>query len=97
MTHAEMGAHLLALWGLPHSVTEAVAGHHDRDWLKLPFDRVAAVQIANVLVEEVESERLPNSSPPSELDIGYLDEAGLTSRLEEWRALAARQFDERVV
>ncbi len=29
ITHAEIGAHLLALWGLPHTIVEAVAHHHD--------------------------------------------------------------------
>jgi HD-like signal output (HDOD) protein len=28
VTHAEVGAHLLALWDLPHAVVEAVAFHH---------------------------------------------------------------------
>ena len=94
MTHAEVGAHLLALWGLPHNVIEVVAGHHNPQWLKLPFDGVAAIQIANVLVEQVESERLLSPFTPSELDFEYLDEAGLTSRLAGWRELAVRQFDE---
>lgn len=29
VTHAEIGAHLLALWGVPHSIVEAVAHHAD--------------------------------------------------------------------
>jgi HD-like signal output (HDOD) protein len=28
-THAEVGAYLFSLWGLPETVVEAVAGHHD--------------------------------------------------------------------
>lgn len=94
ITHAEVGAHLLALWGLPHTVTEAVAGHHDTTWLKLPFDTVAAIQIANVLIEELEAELLPNAPPPSELDHDYLERAGLASRLAQWRELAASQLNE---
>ena len=27
-THAEVGAHLLAIWGLPNALVEAVAYHH---------------------------------------------------------------------
>ncbi len=94
VTHAEIGAHLLALWGLPHTVTEAVAGHHGGDWLKLPFDAVATTYVANVLVEELEAELLPDSPPPSDLDLDYLGQAGLTARLARWRELAARHcFD----
>lgn len=29
VTHAQIGSHLLAYWGLPPSLYEAVAGHHD--------------------------------------------------------------------
>lgn len=92
VTHAEIGAHLLALWGLPHSVTEAVAGHHDRKWLQLPFDTVAAIQVANVLVEQIEAELSPTACAASELDNDYLDQAGLTARVPHWRELAASQF-----
>ena len=95
VTHAEVGAHLLALWGLPHTVTEAVAGHHDRRWLKLPFDAVAAVQVANALVEELEAELTPTACPASELDVEYLERAGLATRLSQWRELAASQFHDR--
>ena len=90
VTHAEIGAHLLALWGLPHPVTEAVAGHHDPQWLKLPFDGVAVIHVANVLVEELESELGPDAPPPSELDLDYLERAGLAAQLPQWRELAAR-------
>ena len=90
VTHAEIGAHLLALWGLPHTVTEAVAGHHGGDWLKLPFDAVATTYVANVLVEELEAELLPNAPPPSDLALDYLDHAGVTMQLARWRDLATR-------
>ena len=92
VTHAEIGAHLLALWGLPHSVTEAVAGHHDNKWLGLPFDTVAAVQVATALVEELEAQQLPEACPASELDLDYLERAELATQLPRWRELAAGQF-----
>ena len=28
VTHAEIGAYLLGIWGLPYSIVEAVAHHH---------------------------------------------------------------------
>jgi putative nucleotidyltransferase with HDIG domain len=91
VTHADIGAHLLALWGLPHPVTEAVAGHHGGEWLKLPFDAVAATYVANILVEELEAELLPDGIPPSELDLEYLDRAGLSDQLPAWRQLAVER------
>jgi hypothetical protein len=90
ITHAEVGAHLLALWGLPHAVTEAVAGHHGREWLKLPFDAVAVTYVANALVEEVEAELLPGPLPAAELDLDYLAAAGVATRLSSWRQMAIR-------
>jgi len=90
ITHAEIGAHLLALWGLPHAVTEAVAGHHGRDWLKVPFDAVAATYVANALVEELEAEILPGALPAAELDLDYLEAAGVATRLCGWRQTAIR-------
>lgn len=90
VTHAEIGAHLLSLWGLPHTVTEAVAGHHGADWLKLPFDAIAAAYVANILVEELEAELSPGAMAPSELDLDYLERAGLTASLPQWRELATQ-------
>jgi HD-like signal output (HDOD) protein len=88
ITHAEIGAHLLALWGLPHTVTEAVAGHHDKRWLTLPFDGVAAVHVATALVEEQEARTLRSAPPASGLDLEYLTHAGLIDHLPHWRELA---------
>jgi HD-like signal output (HDOD) protein len=92
VTHAEIGAHLLAVWGLPHPVTEAVAGHQDSAWLTPPFDIVAAVHVANTLIEELEADLIPGALPASRIDLDYLEEAGLTTKLAHWRELAAREF-----
>jgi putative nucleotidyltransferase with HDIG domain len=94
VTHADVGAHLLALWGIPPVITEAVAGHHDKHWLKLPFDGSAVIYVANALIEELEVKHLPDGLPASELDLDYLDRAALAGRLVDWRDLAARQFFE---
>jgi putative nucleotidyltransferase with HDIG domain len=92
VTHADIGAHLLALWGLPHNVTEAVAGHHDPSWLKLPFDGIAVVNVATALIEEIEAAHLPDALAPSQLDHDYLERAGLAGSLPRWRELAASEF-----
>ncbi len=54
-SHAEIGAYLLGLWGLPCSVVEAVALHHAPN--RVPhqsFDAVAAVYVANILAHRLE-------------------------------------------
>ena len=94
VTHAEVGAHLLALWGLPHPVTEAVARHHDPPSGHAPLDSVAVTYIATALIEELEAELHPSALPATGMDAGYLDAAGLTELVPGWRELAARQTEE---
>jgi HD-like signal output (HDOD) protein len=50
-SHAEIGAYLLGLWGLPHAVVEAVALQHSaHDVAHTHFDVLAAIVIARCLV-----------------------------------------------
>jgi HD-like signal output (HDOD) protein/ActR/RegA family two-component response regulator len=50
-SHAEIGAYLLGIWGLPHSVVEAVAHHHQPERVShSEFDVLAAVVSAHALV-----------------------------------------------
>lgn len=52
-SHAEVGAYLLGLWGLPYSVVEAVAHHHaPRRVGAHEFDTLAALAVAQSLVPE---------------------------------------------
>jgi HD-like signal output (HDOD) protein len=53
--HAEIGAYLLGLWGIPYAVVEAVALHHGPN--RVPhqnFDAISAVYVANLLAHELE-------------------------------------------
>jgi HD-like signal output (HDOD) protein len=50
-SHAEMGAYLLGLWGLPYAVIEAVACHHAPEAVpQQEFDVLAALVAAHALV-----------------------------------------------
>ena len=50
-SHAEVGAYLLGIWGLPYSVIEAVAHHHQPHRVaQNQFDVLAALAIADALV-----------------------------------------------
>lgn len=56
VTHAEVGAYLLGLWGLPHDVIEAVAAHH-ADWSQLhELDASAVVRVSIALAAELTGE-----------------------------------------
>jgi putative nucleotidyltransferase with HDIG domain len=93
VTHADVGAHLLALWGLPHTITDAVAHHHEPPPPGAPFDAVATTYVANLLIDQIESHSVSDWSPPSRLDDGDLEAAGMGEHLERWRELAARQVE----
>ncbi len=87
-SHAELGAYLLGLWGLPFEVVEAVAYHHTPD--KSPnhhFGVLTALHVANAL--EAESQK-DQAVPQSPVDENYLDGLGLLHRLTEWRELAGQ-------
>jgi HD-like signal output (HDOD) protein len=85
VTHAEIGAYLMGIWGLPFHVVEAVAFHHapPRDGEHL-FDITAAVYIANILANEQ-----TRSSADADADAGDLDayaaSVGVADRLPAWR------------
>ncbi|MFQ5670106.1 MAG: response regulator [Acidobacteriota bacterium] len=83
-THAEVGAYLIGLWGLPEPIVEAVAYHsRPRECPRMGFGPLAAVHVANALALEADT-----SSPPAVLprvDLEYLTNLGLEHRLPAWR------------
>jgi len=92
-THAEVGAYLLGLWGLPYPILEAVAFHHDpRPAAQTEFDLLAAVAVAQALVADTEPRRseLAHQDSPSPLDEHYF--AGLVAPFD-W-AEAVRRVGE---
>lgn len=85
-THAEAGAFLLSLWGLPASVIEAAACHHAPARALSPtFDAVAAVHIANALDYAEVSGR--TGFPEFRLDLDYPAELGVQENLEQMREI----------
>lgn len=83
-THAEAGAYLLSLWGIPYSILEAVAWHHYPDEaMDRKFSPLTAVHVANVF-ERVRQDP-ENARYAPQLDYRYLAEVGVTERIEEWR------------
>ena len=78
-THAEVGAYLLGLWGLPYPTLEAIAFHHDpAPAAQTEFDLLAAVAIAQTLVAESEPRRggLRNRDSSTPIDAHYLAALG---------------------
>jgi len=83
-THAEVGAYLLALWGLPMPLIEAVANHHHprRCGLQEPC-LAGVVHLANALQHSVKPQ--PHVVP-SLADPEYLRYVGLEQQFQGWRA-----------
>jgi HD-like signal output (HDOD) protein len=88
ITHADIGACLLGLWGLPISITEAVAYHHAPE--KVPhyrFDALAAVYVANLLAHEHNGHA---KQARVDWNIPLLEKMGVAGNLPKWRELAKR-------
>ncbi len=79
-THAEVGAYLLGVWGIPDPIIEAVAFHHDpsRSCKTDQFTALTAVHVANALIPRTHR---PSSTP---VDSEYLAKLGLGDRLTTW-------------
>ena len=95
--HAEIGAYLLALWGLPLSIVDAVRRHHH----PIPpgnapptLDELAITHIADALACEIElPEAAENRPRDAVLDLEYLSALGVVDQIPEWRALATQVAD----
>lgn len=75
--HAEAGAYLLGLWGLPTPIVEAVAHQsRPRRMRSTGFWVTGAVHVAAALVR---------GTP---VDEGYLHSVGVLDKLPQWRAMA---------
>jgi putative nucleotidyltransferase with HDIG domain len=88
--HCAVGAYLLWLWGLPDSLTEIVARHHDCDESELEgASPVMAVYLADSVVRGgVELDRARS----------HIEALGLTAELPDWqqRAEERRPGDKRL-
>jgi HD-like signal output (HDOD) protein len=88
-SHAEIGAYLLAIWGLPYAVVEAVAHHHRPTRVKSAgLDSLAALAVAMALTGDDDADGCARNLRPSPV-VGreYLE--GLDSPLS-WADAASR-------
>ncbi len=79
-THCEVGGTLLQLWGLPMPIVEAVAlQRYPARLLSDTFSPLTAIHVANALrtAEDLRTAR-------ERLDLDYLNELGLLSRIPAW-------------
>jgi HD-like signal output (HDOD) protein len=94
-SHAEIGAYLLGLWGIPNLAVEAIAHHHHPT--RIPhsgFDSSIAVYVADLFAHELEVH--PQDRTGSELaesDRACLATLGIFDRYAEFRGLALESRD----
>jgi HD-like signal output (HDOD) protein/CheY-like chemotaxis protein len=80
-THAEVGAYLMGLWGLPKPVVEAIAFHHRPEVVDTQTAGLATlVHVADALVRESEGAACT-------LKLDHVERLGLGNRLAAWREL----------
>ncbi len=95
-THAQVGAYLIGLWGLPESIVEAVAYHHSPSRCPHPGSAMlTALHVADSLASP-EFEHDAGLHHPG-LDVKYLTSMNLADRLPEWRRLPIDVDTEEVV
>lgn len=91
-THADVGAYLLALWGLPNPIVEAVAMHHHPALCVLPaFSPAIAVHAADAFMHEYHD--VKTEIPVPQLDTEHLARIGLAGRIEDWRASCREKIE----
>jgi HD-like signal output (HDOD) protein/ActR/RegA family two-component response regulator len=83
-SHAEVGAYLIGLWGLPLDILEAAAlHHHPQKSARHVFTSLTAVHAANAIHYERRPDKEGFIAPL--IDMEYLASIGLADRVTAWR------------
>jgi putative nucleotidyltransferase with HDIG domain len=92
-SHAEIGAQLLNLWGLPHAAVDAIAAHHRpaamTAGIGAGLDLTAVVHISSALAHDCFA-HTDITTPLSQLDHDYLRRLDVARQLKSWRTAARR-------
>jgi HD-like signal output (HDOD) protein/ActR/RegA family two-component response regulator len=91
-THADLGAYLMSIWGLPHPLIHAVAYHdHPSESVEKRFSSLTAVHGADAVVSSTNGSLILQDV---QLDEKYLQELGLSGREPGWRDLYNQQVEQ---
>ncbi|GMU23552.1 MAG: hypothetical protein AMXMBFR13_36300 [Phycisphaerae bacterium] len=93
VTHEDVGAYLLRLWGLPPRIIEAVELHHRP--AQVEFDGLCAlsvIHVADVLVHELNApeDDAGRAAWFAPVDEAYLSRLKLSDRYSHWRELGIK-------
>jgi putative nucleotidyltransferase with HDIG domain len=82
-SHAEVGAYLLGLWGIPENIVEAVALHHcPGKAMDKQFSILTGVHAANAIIGQ--SGTPDENTVLSSIDMQYISELNLESNINKW-------------
>jgi len=82
-SHAEMGAYLLGIWGLPNPIIEAITFHHRPEaHISDKADLTTALYTANGLANMCQLEK--EVVYGAYLDLQYLQSVGFVEHLDDW-------------
>jgi putative nucleotidyltransferase with HDIG domain len=88
VTHAEVGAYLLALWGLPLTLVEAVAHHHHPERAGAS-DLTIAVHAASAFSHSGDPTNRDDATLGGRLNVAYIADTRFGRELARWRTEAA--------
>jgi HD-like signal output (HDOD) protein/CheY-like chemotaxis protein len=87
-THADIGAYLLGMWGLPADIVDSVAFHHrPHPHTESPDEVLAAVHVAGTVGDTWDMSD-PPPNPTLFLDMQFLAAVGLAEEANGWLQLA---------
>lgn len=96
-SHAEIGAYLLGLWGMPDLMLETVAFHHNPGDCPTPsFQQLTCVHLANCFSNELRQKEKGFDNTVN-LDLNYLERLEVSDRLEEWRNICFESISEEAI
>jgi HD-like signal output (HDOD) protein len=85
-SHAQVGACLLGLWGLPSAIVDAIAWHHQPgQYSGAALAVLTAVHVANALIH----------GDTARLDTAFLERVNLAYRVPVWSQLSSTHRTER--
>ena len=89
LTHAEVGAYLLGVWGLPFRIVEAVAYHHTPSRAPGAASEIlTTVHVAATMIDWANTLQMHPAECEDALDMSYLESAGCAVTLPRWREMA---------
>ena len=91
VTHAEVGAYLMCLWGLKDEIVDSILFHHSPAQSICESSGLPLLYAADCLYYEFFTDKKPVPECRANIDMDYLEAKGLAGKLSDWRAMLNRK------